>query len=209
MKRFIKNFINGILTIVPIILVIYVIYKTFMFLDGILGNLLKPYFKDDYIPGIGLLTTIVLITALGWMSTQFIAGSIIKIIDRLLEKIPIVKTVYSVIKDTVGSFLGDKKSFSKVVLVTLPGTEIKSMGFITTENLDSFYSPLKDHAAVYIPQTFQVAGFTFLIPKEQVEVIDIPPEEAMKFILSGGMTSANSRKTASETGGRNRASLED
>lgn len=200
MKSVIKNFINGILTIVPIILVIYVIYKTFMFLDGILGNLLKPYFKDDYIPGIGLLATIVLITALGWMSTQFITGSIIKIIDRLLEKIPIVKTVYSVIKDTVGSFLGEKKSFSKVVLVTLPGTDIKSMGFITAENLDSLYSPLQDYIAVYIPQTFQVAGFTFLIPREQVELIDVPSEEAMKFILSGGMTSVNKGKSGKEAG---------
>ncbi|MDN3016830.1 DUF502 domain-containing protein [Paenibacillus sp. BSR1-1] len=191
MKSILKNFINGILTIVPIILVIYVIYKTFMFLDSLLGNTLKPFFKDDYIPGIGLLTTIVLITLLGWMSTKYITGKIIKLIDKLLEKIPVVKTIYSVIKDTVQSFLGEKKSFSKVALVTLPGTEMKSVGFITSEQLESFHDPLKDHVAVYIPQTFQVAGFTFLVPKEQVEVIEVKAEDAMKFVLSGGMTSSS------------------
>jgi uncharacterized membrane protein len=195
MKSILKNFINGILTIVPIILVIYVIYKTFLFLDGILGNTLKPYLKEDYIPGIGLLTTILLITVLGWLSTKYISGKIIHLIDILLDKIPVVKTIYSVIKDTVQSFLGEKKSFSKVALVFIPGTEMRSMGFITSEQLEDFYSPLKDHVAVYIPQTFQVAGFTFLIPKEQVEIIDVKPEEAMKFILSGGMTSSSKQKS--------------
>lgn len=197
MKTVIKSFINGILTIVPIILVIYVIYKTFLFLDGLLGNTLRPYLKDDYIPGIGLLSTIIVITLLGWLSTKFITGKIIKIIDALLERIPVVKTIYSVIKDTVQSFLGEKKSFSKVALVVIPGTEMRSMGFITSEQLEDFYSPLKDHVAVYVPQTFQVAGFTFLIPKEQVEIIDVKPEEAMKFILSGGMTSTSKEKSRS------------
>ncbi|WP_423798857.1 DUF502 domain-containing protein [Neobacillus sp. SAB-20_R2A] len=194
MKAILKSFINGILTIVPIILVIYVIYKTFLFLDGLLGDRLRPYLKEDYIPGIGLLTTIILITLLGWLSTKYISGKIIRLIDRLLEKIPVVKTIYSVIKDTIQSFLGDKKSFSKVALIVIPGTGMKSMGFITSEQLEDFYSPLKDHVAVYIPQTFQVAGFTFLIPKEQIEIIDVKPEDAMKFILSGGMTSSSKQK---------------
>jgi uncharacterized membrane protein len=157
----------------------------------LLGNSLRPYLQDDYIPGIGLLTTVILITLLGWMSTKYVTGKIIKLIDYLLEKIPVVKTIYSVIKDTVQSFLGDKKSFSKVALVVIPGTEMKSIGFITSEQLEDFFSPLKDHVAVYIPQTFQVAGFTFLIPKEQVEIIDVKVEDAMKFVLSGGMTSTS------------------
>ena len=193
-KAIVKNFINGILTIVPIILVIYVIYKTFLFLDGLLGNTLRPYLREDYIPGFGLLTTIVLITLLGWMSTKYVTGKIIRLIDRILEKIPVVKTIYSVIKETVQSFLGDKKSFSKVALVVIPGTEMRSIGFITSDQLEDFYSPLKDHVAVYVPQTFQVAGFTFLIPKEQVEMIDVKPEDAMKFVLSGGMTTSSSKQ---------------
>ncbi|PLT28725.1 DUF502 domain-containing protein [Peribacillus deserti] len=188
MKTIIKNFINGVLTIVPILVAGFVIYKSFTFLDSILGNLLRPIFKEDYIPGIGLMLTLILITLLGWLSTQFVTGKIIKLIDRLLEKIPIVKTIYSVVKDTVHSFLGEKKSFSKVVMVNLPGTQMKSIGFITSENLDTFYQPLNGHVAVYIPQTFQVAGFTFLVPREDVEVVDIKPEDAMKFVLSGGMT---------------------
>jgi uncharacterized membrane protein len=160
-----------------------------MFLDGILGNVLKPYLKEDYIPGIGLLVTFLLITILGWLSTKFFTGAIFRMIDIFLEKIPVIKTIYSVIKDTIHSFLGEKKSFSKVAIITVPGTEVKAIGFITTEDLESFYDPLKDYVAVYIQQTFQIAGFTLLIPKDEVEIIDVKPEDAMKFILSGGMTS--------------------
>ncbi|KAA9026948.1 DUF502 domain-containing protein [Niallia endozanthoxylica] len=195
MKRILQNFIKGLLTIVPIILVIYVVFKIFMVLDGLLGNYLKPYLKDDYIPGIGLLFTFILITILGWLSTKVFTGTLFRMIDRLLEKIPLVKTIYSVIKDTFHSFLGEKKSFSKVAIVTIPGTEVKTIGFITTEDLQGFYDPLKNYVAIYVQQTFQIAGITLLIPKEQVEVIDVKPEDAMKFVLSGGMTSSQGEKS--------------
>jgi len=195
MKRILQNFIKGLLTIVPIILVIYVVFKIFMVLDGLLGNYLKPYLKDDYIPGIGLLLTFISITILGWLSTKVFTGTLFRMIDRLLEKIPLVKTIYSVIKDTFHSFLGEKKSFSKVAIVTIPGTEVKTIGFITTEDVQGFYDPLKDYVAVYVQQTFQIAGITLLIPKEQVEVIDVKPEDAMKFVLSGGMTSSQGEKS--------------
>jgi len=194
MKAIIKSFINGLLTIVPIILVIYILVRVFNFLDSILGNVLKPYMKQDYIPGVGILATLLLITFLGWLSTRFFAGKIINLIDRLLERIPLVKTLYTVIKDTFQSFLGEKKSFSKVALVTMPGTSMKVIGFVTSEEVEEVIHSLKDHVAVYIPQTFQVAGFTFLIPKEEIEWLDIKPEEAMKFVLSGGVSSSKTEK---------------
>ncbi|WP_201713227.1 DUF502 domain-containing protein [Rossellomorea arthrocnemi] len=193
MKWFIKSFINGVLTIVPIALVGYVVYKMFLFFDGLLGNVLKPYLDENYIPGIGLFATIVLLTVLGWLSTKFFTGTIIRIVDIVLQKIPFIKTIYSVIKDTIHSFLGEKKSFSKVALVTMPGTTMKCLGFITTENVKDLHYDLQGHAAVYIPQTFQVAGVTFLVPKTDIEILDIKPEEAMKFILSGGMTTKSEK----------------
>ncbi|MDQ0807683.1 DUF502 domain-containing protein [Priestia megaterium] len=194
MKAIIKSFINGLLTIVPIILVIYILVRVFNFLDSILGNVLKPYMMQDYIPGVGILATLLLITFLGWLSTRFFAGKIINLIDRLLERIPLVKTLYTVIKDTFQSFLGEKKSFSKVALVTMPGTSMKVIGFVTSEEVEEVIHSLKDHVAVYVPQTFQVAGFTFLIPKEEIEWLDIKPEEAMKFVLSGGVSSSKTEK---------------
>jgi uncharacterized membrane protein len=187
MKRLLKYFINGLLTILPIVLAVYIIYKIFTFLDSILGNLLKDVLKEDYIPGIGLITTIVLITFLGWMSTQYVTGKIFRLIDRILERTPFVKTVYTVIKDTIHSFFGEKRSFSTVVLIEYPEIGMKSIGFITTEELSSLGEDFAGHVAVYIPQTFQIAGFTFLVPKEKLKILDVKPEEAMKFLLSGGV----------------------
>jgi uncharacterized membrane protein len=187
MKTLFKYFINGLLTILPIVLAVYIIYKIFGFLDSILGNLLKDVLKEDYIPGIGLVTTIVLITLLGWMSTQYISGKIFRLVDRILEKTPIVKVVYTVIKDTIHSLLGEKKSFSTVVLIEYPEMNMKSIGFITADQVSSLGNGLEDHVAVYIPQTFQIAGFTFLVPKDRIKILDLKPEDAMKFLLSGGV----------------------
>jgi uncharacterized membrane protein len=187
MKTLLKYFINGLLTTLPIVLAVYIIYKIFGFLDSILGNLLKDVLKEDYIPGIGLISTIVLITVLGWMSTQYISGKLFRLIDRVLEKTPFVKTVYTVIKDTIHSLFGEKRSFSTVVLIEYPELNMKSVGFITTEDVSSLGDELSDHVAVYIPQTFQIAGFTFLVPKDRVTILDVKPEEAMKFLLSGGV----------------------
>jgi uncharacterized membrane protein len=196
-RFFIRNFAKGLLTIVPIILVLYIVVKVFNFLDGILGNTLKPYMEEAYIPGVGILVTIALITLLGWLSTKYLAKKVIELVDRLLEKIPFVKTLYSVIKDTFQSFLGEKKSFSKVALVTMPNTPMKVIGFVTSEEVESFADSLSDHIAVYIPQTFQVAGFTFLIHKDDVEFLDVAAEDAMKFVLSGGVTTSKSKEPGS------------
>ncbi|MBY6035872.1 DUF502 domain-containing protein [Fictibacillus nanhaiensis] len=187
MRTLVKYFLNGLLTILPIVLAVYIIYKIFGFLDSILGNLLRNVLEEDYIPGIGIVTTIIIITVLGWMSTQYISSRIFKLIDRILERTPLVKTVYTVIKETIHSLLGEKKSFSTVVLIEYPELDMKSIGFVTTDQVGSLGQELNGHVAVYIPQTFQIAGFTFLVPKERVKILDVKPEEAMKFLLSGGV----------------------
>jgi uncharacterized membrane protein len=186
MKTLLKYFINGLITILPIVLAVYIIYKIFGFLDSILGNLLKDALEEDYIPGIGLVTTILLITLLGWMSTQYISGRIFRLVDHILEKTPIVKTIYSIIKDTIQSLLGEKKAFSTVVLIEFPEVNLKSIGFVTTDQVTQLGKELEGHVAVYIPQTFQLAGITFLVPKNRLTVLDVKPEDAMKFILSAG-----------------------
>jgi uncharacterized membrane protein len=188
LKRLIKHFLNGVLTVVPIFLLLYVLYSIFTFLDSLLGNVIKPYVGDLYVPGLGIIVTILFLTLLGWLSTHYILNGIIRLLDHLFRKVPVVKTIYTSIKDLLQSLLGEKRSFSKVVLVTIPGTNMKSLGFVTSEDLHMLYEPLQEYAAVFIPQTFQVAGVTFLVPKTDIEVVDIKPEEAMKFILSAGMT---------------------
>ncbi|ASS77153.1 hypothetical protein CIG75_07555 [Tumebacillus algifaecis] len=179
---------NGILTIVPIGLVVYVVVQSFRFFDSLLGNSLHEKLGDVYVPGFGILLTIVLITLVGWLTTYWFSAQLIGIVESILQRIPFVKTLYKVIRETIESFVGEKKSFSKVALVTMPNNPMKMLGFITTEDVAKLGDELSDHVAIYVPQTFQVAGLTFLVPKEHVQILDITPEEAMRFILSGGVS---------------------
>lgn len=189
MKRLTTYFVNGIITIVPIGLVIYVSVQVFQFLDNLLGRFLRVgIFHNDYLPGVGLLFSIILITIVGWLATLYFSKSLIELVERLLGRIPVVKSLYSIVKETIQSFIGEKRSFSKVVLIHMPGTTIRVMGFITTEELGEFTDQLKNHMAVYVPQSFQMAGMTVIVPKEDVEILTISPEEAMRFILSAGVS---------------------
>jgi uncharacterized membrane protein len=188
-KSLIKFFVNGVLTLAPIALVIYVVVQVFQFLDSLLGNQLRKEIGDNmYVPGLGLLLTIVIVTVVGWLATHWLSAWVFRLIERIVTRIPFVKTLYKVIKETIESFFGEKRSFSKVALVSVPNNPQKMLGFITSEDAGALSDRLADHIAVYVPQTFQVAGITFLVPKEYVEILDISPEEAMRFILSGGMS---------------------
>ena len=182
MKRFAKYFLNGLLFLIPVTLTVYVFYRVFMFADGLLGWLLPKK-----IPGIGLLLTICVVTLLGFLTTNFMTRSIFSCVDRLFNRLPLIKLVYSTVKDIIGAFIGDKKSFDKPVLVNVvPGSDIKAAGFITRESLEHFQ--LVDHMAVYFPQSYNFAGSVLLVPRSQVTLLDTDSAELMTFIVSAGIT---------------------
>lgn len=185
MKKFVTYFFKGILILVPIVLTIYIVVIVFQLTDSILGR----YFValGIKIPGLGLLTTIVLIILVGFLGTQVASGRVFNYIDGLFGKLPLIKIIYNTIKDIMNALLGRKSSFAKVVMIDLPGgNDIKILGFITKEDLEIF--GLKDHIAVYILQSMQWAGFTLLVPKSQVQELDVKPDEALKFIVSAGIS---------------------
>jgi len=185
MKKFVTYFFKGILILVPIVLTIYIVVIVFQLTDSILGR----YFValGINIPGLGLLTTIVLIILVGFLGTQVASGRIFNYIDGLFGKLPLIKIIYNTIKDIMNALLGRKSSFAKVVMIDLPGgDDIKILGFITKEDLEIF--GLKDHIAVYILQSMQWAGFTLLVPRSQVQELDVKPDEALKFIVSAGIS---------------------
>ncbi len=175
-----KYFINGLLVLIPFILTIWIVKWVLSAWDKTAGTI----FTFD-IPGLPLVMSIIAIIVVGYMASWWISVKVVNYIDHIFNKVPIVQFIYRVIKDTLTNLLGDKKAFRKVAVVRIPDTNIKMLGFVTSEDLD--YIGFKDHVAVYVMQSMQWAGVTLLVPKEDVEILEgVRMEDVLKFIVSAG-----------------------
>lgn len=196
-KRLIQFFLQGLLVIAPIAITMWAIAAAFNFVDGILPNILHsivPAMMEDkngnirQIPGLGFLVVILLVLFVGYISSSFLFGKVEDALDKLLHKMPVIKFIYSTLKDFFEAFAGDKKKFTKNVLANIDDKEVWRVGFVTQENMDEF--GLKDYVAVYIPMSYSVAGNVYIIPRSRIKpIINISASETMKFAVSGGITS--------------------
>lgn len=186
MKKIVDYFIKGLLIFVPIALTVFLLIWAFTSFDAIFRNLLPKYF-----PGLGLILIVILITFIGFLASNFIGRKFFTLLEKVFRGLPLVKLLYSAVKDMIEAFAGEKKSFDRPVLAAVsPGSAIKVVGFITRESLDNF--GLADYVAVYMPQSYNFAGNVLLFPKESVKPLDIESSQAMAFIVSGGVSGGSS-----------------
>jgi uncharacterized membrane protein len=181
-----RQFLSGILVIVPIIITYLVLRFLFQGVDNILSPHLDKLIGFK-IPGIGLIATIVLIFLAGVITHSLIGSRLYSIGEILFIKTPLVRTIYSSAKQLVEAVtVTDKKSFKQVVLVEYPRKGVFALGFITDEwelKGAKFFS-------VFIPNTpTPFTGWVILFPEGEVEQVDISIEDAIKFFVSGGIAS--------------------
>ncbi|MFZ3173120.1 MAG: DUF502 domain-containing protein [Carboxydocellales bacterium] len=195
MRQLIKYFFTGIVSLTPILLTITIFSWLFRVGDDLLGNYYRSLLGID-IPGLGLISIIIIVIAVGYFTTWYVGKALWNAIDQLFNRLPLIKSIYSILKETVGTLFGERKSFGQPVALRIPGSNLRVMGFITNADLTSLGFP--DHVAVYVPQSLQWAGITFIISKQDLEFgeggssqLDLPTEEAMKFILSAGVATKN------------------
>lgn len=185
-NRLLRYFFQGILFLAPAGLTIYVVYLIFTYVDGYLQSLLGDILPVK-IPGLGILIVIICITLLGLIAQTVIFRPIEILIDRVLKNAPLVKVLYSAIRDLLSAFVGKEKKFNRPVLVKVNMvSNLEKMGFITTEDLSEIN--IEGKVAVYFPHSYNFSGEMFIVPKEHITPLDIPSSEAMKFIVSGGVT---------------------
>lgn len=183
MKRFLTTFFTGISILLPIGISIYVIGFLFNFIDKLTGRSIYTIFGRR-MPGVGFVTTIILIYLAGLLTKTIIGRAFINKIDKLFMRIPLIQHLYSAIKGLSNSILKkDKVSFKQTVLVPFPNKESLSIGFITSdktikENMISVFVP-----TVPNPTT----GFLILVHENEVEYLSISFEDAFKLILSLGV----------------------
>ncbi len=176
MKKLLGYFLQGLLYTLPIAATVYVVVKAIVLIDGIL---------PIKIPGLGFIVLIVTITTIGFLGGALISSRILRL-EKLLDRIPLIKIIYTSVKDLLSAFVGKKKRFTKPVLVKMEGN-VERLGFVTQEDLTDIGIPT-DKIGVYIPFSYAVTGNLIIVPKENVTPIDANSADIMKFIISGGVT---------------------
>jgi len=176
MALLLRYFGRGVLVVVPLATTAYVVIWIVSKLDGMLG-------LD--IPFLGLTLTLAMITAVGFFVSNVVGARMVRLLESVLARLPLVRMLYNSIKDLASAFVGEKKGFDRPVCVELPGAGLV-LGFQTR---DSVSSPgFEGHVAVYFPQSYNFAGNVLMVPQSRVKPLDVARSDFMTFIVSGGVS---------------------
>lgn len=193
MKKLVKYFLQGVLYIAPISITIYLIAATFAWIDGLLRDLeifKAGYFSDFSFPGIGLIIILSSITLFGFLGQRLISTPIANAFSALLNKAPLIKVIYTSIKDLFSAFVGKDRKFDTPIMVQLDKEGIMNrLGFMTANDLS--HLGVHDKIAVYLPSSYGMLGELYLVPTENIKPLDANSAEVMKFIVSGGIAKIN------------------
>jgi uncharacterized membrane protein len=198
-------FFQGVVVLAPIGVTIWVVVSLFNWVDNILPNLLNFIFPIQFaevngqipkVTGLGFVLAITLVLFVGWLSSLFFVERLMSLFDRLLEKTPGVKIIYSSVKDFLEAFAGNKKKFDQPVLVNVDSSDVWRIGFITQKNTEHF--GLKDFVTVYVPHSYAISGITYIVSVDRIKKMpkSVNASEAMKYVVSGGVTTVDEVETA-------------
>jgi len=195
MKSVGKLFLTVVFTLLPILATLYLVFWLFAAVESFLGRQLLFLLPDEYYrAGMGMLAAIAVIFLTGllmraWLFQQLVQGG-----EMLLLKIPLIKVVYKALKDLFGLFSDSKDGDAlQVVSVQLPGTDMRLLGFVTRSDFSDLPPGVgfDGEVAVYLPMSYQVGGFTVMIPRTRINPVQMSREEAMRFVLTAGLKTEN------------------
>lgn len=183
MQLILRSFFRGLLFVVPVAVTIYVLYWLFVRLDGLLDP--EPWLGFS-MPGLGVVLTVAGVTGVGLLASNFLTRWLVQLMDRIFQRAPLAKIIYSSLKDLTEAFVGEKKKFDRPVLVSLGDLGGEALGFVTREDLA--WMRRADRVAVYFPQSYNFAGSVLVFPRERLTPLDLDAGSVMKFIVSGGVS---------------------
>lgn len=196
-----RNFLTGLLVIVPLGLTYYVISAIVVRIDGMFARLPHRFQPGTYlpVPGIGVIATLLIIQIVGMFSANLFGKSIVRAYENILDRIPLVRAVYNVVKQLIEAFsqlfTDDSERFSRVVLIEYPRKGIYSLGFVTGKNGGKIQAAVdKPLLNVFVPTTPNpTSGFYLMLPEDEVVNIEISVEQAFKLLISAGMVNAEAK----------------
>jgi uncharacterized membrane protein len=183
------TFLRGLSAVLPAVLTVWIV----VWLARATEALLKPLFllllpEQYYLPGLGFALGVVIIYAIGVLVQLFVVNRIWEAVQRLFEGVPLVKTVYAALSDFFDFFSRGPADSSSVVSVNLFDNDTRLIGFVTDPEPAQLSEPeLDDQLAVYLPLSYQIGGFTLLVPQSRLTPLDMGVEDAMRLVLTAGI----------------------
>lgn len=191
MRKLVGYILNGVLVTVPIVIVVYIIYKVLVLLSipvtSIMESDLTAREKElvgEQISPIGILILLVVLFLIGFLWAKLISEPLKVRLAKWLDKIPMYKSI----RDLMNAFVGSKKMFNKPVLVKLSAdTEVEMIGFVTDEDLKELGDDQEGKIGVYLPMSYSLSGHLVVVPRRNVKKIDRSSVDIMKYVVSGGI----------------------
>ncbi|GAB3379548.1 DUF502 domain-containing protein [Spongiibacter taiwanensis] len=198
MRNLSGAFLRGMFVLLPVVLSIQLAVWVISTAESWLAPPLKELLGPVYFPGMALLLLVALTVLVGlssrWPTASFVWG----LPGRVLERTPVLRQIYGTLKDVMEIMGGNKFDDEAVVMVELPNSEARLIGIVTVRekgNGNTMASELDDdHIAVYLPMSYQVGGYTVVVPRQHTRPIDMRPADALQLVLSGGVVSEPGRE---------------
>lgn len=194
MKKVTRTFIKGLLTLLPLVLSVYVIFWILRWVESFAMSTLLAFWPDFlYVPGMGILVVFVIVYIFGTVVDQPFTKWMVARLEDALGSVPLIKSVYMSIKDFTG-FLspGGKEKADRVVAVRFPNGEAEIIGLVTRDHLEGLADGIdkEGRIAVYFPMSYQIGGYTLFIPKAWVTPVKMGVEEGMRNVLTAWLPGA-------------------
>lgn len=187
-----KLFLKGLVVVIPISLTIAILWWLAQEAEQLLGGLLMQFLPEGwYVPGMGVVSAVAMTILIGLLTHVILFQKVLAIGDSILNRLPLVKTIYSAIKDFISYLSPDSQmAMSKVVLVRVPGQKFEQLGFVTREDFSQLPLQLtvEEPIAVYLPMSYQIGGYTLFLPRSCLTPVDLSFEEGMKLVITGAVS---------------------
>ena len=194
MKFISRNILAGLVTILPVVLTLYLLYWFAVTAETALGGMIRWFLPaTSYWPGMGLIVGLLVVFLLGLLMHAYVFQRMFASGERLLYRMPLIKTVYRAIRDFFDYFSpASKKEFEQVVAVNIGDTGMQVIGFVTQALPERLPEGFRDDDSilVYLPLSYMIGGYAVLMPRSAVRPLDMNMEEAMRFTLTAGVTGA-------------------
>jgi uncharacterized membrane protein len=186
-----RALVRGLVVVLPIGLTIGLLWWIGSTTEALLRRLiLLAVPPEHYLPGMGIVAALLLLLAAGTLFNALLVQSALAAWDRMLDRIPVVKTIYGATRDFVRLLPtgGKRRDFRRVVLARIG--EARVIGFVTQDDASELgiVEPQEGLVAVYFPMSYQIGGYTALLPRSRIEPLDLPVETAMRMVLTGGIS---------------------